>query len=69
MTSVPSRAEVLRQLDNLRSGVRMTMTTIRKLEQGQQVDAEMILRRLASIRTEAIEVALAPMVGREPNAG
>lgn len=68
MTSVPSRSEVLRQLDNLRGGVRMTMTTIRKLEQGQHVDAEMVLRRLASIRTEAIEVALAPMVGRELNA-
>jgi hypothetical protein len=58
MTKVPSRAEVARQLDILRDGVRITITTIRKLERGRQVDAQRVLRRLQFIRAEASQTLL-----------
>lgn len=49
----PNRADVLRQLDLLRGGLRIAMTTIRKMKHGQKVDADAVLRRLTLIRAEA----------------
>ena len=46
-------ADLLRQLDLLRGGLRIAMTTIRKLKHNQEVDADAVLRRLALIRAEA----------------
>src|ERR1039457_7155419 len=51
-----TRADVLRQLDLLRGGLRIAMTCIRKMKHNQKVDADAVLRRLALIRAEAKEV-------------
>jgi hypothetical protein len=39
----PTRADVLRQLDLLRAGLRIAVTTIRKMKHNQKVDADAVL--------------------------
>jgi hypothetical protein len=50
-----TRADVIRQLDSLRGGLRIAMSTIRKLKHKQKVYADAVLRRLATIRAAAQE--------------
>jgi hypothetical protein len=50
---MPTEAEVTRQLNTLRNGLRVLTTTIRKLENKQTADTGAILRRLAVMRMEA----------------
>ncbi len=54
--AAPTRGDVIRQLDILRGGLRIAMTTIQKMKKGLPVDAEAVLNRLALIRAEAKEV-------------
>lgn len=65
MTS-PTRGEVIRQLDILRGGLRIAMTTIRKLQAKQKIDVDPVLRRLALIRAEAKEVRDAVRQSKTP---
>jgi hypothetical protein len=51
-----ANAEMIRHLDLLRGGLRIAISTIRKMKHGQKVDAAAVLRRLALIRAEAKEV-------------
>jgi hypothetical protein len=51
----PTRAEVLRQLDLLRGGLRIAITTIRKMKRHKDVDVEAVLGRLETIRADAKE--------------
>lgn len=53
MSNVPTRREVIDQLDILRVGLRIAMTTIRKLKTNQKVDSSALLRKLATIRGQA----------------
>jgi hypothetical protein len=48
-------SDLIRHLDCTRAGLRLAMTTIRKMKQGQRIDVDAVLRRLASIRAEAKE--------------
>lgn len=43
MPNAPTRAEVIRQLDIVRGGIRIAMTTIRKMRAGQKVDSDAVL--------------------------
>lgn len=47
---------MIRHVDILRAGLRIAMTTIRKMQTKQKVDADALLRRLAVMRAEAKEV-------------
>jgi hypothetical protein len=49
-------AAFIRQLDILRGGIRIAMTTIRKLSPNQKVDTAAVLPKLATIRAEAKEL-------------
>jgi hypothetical protein len=50
---MPTEAEVTRQLNTLRNGLRVLTTTIHKLAKKQTVDTDAVLRRLAVMRMEA----------------
>jgi hypothetical protein len=52
----PTRGDVIRQLDILRGGLRIAMTTIQKMKDNKKVNTDAVLRRLALIRAEAKEV-------------
>jgi hypothetical protein len=49
----PTRKEVLRQIDIVRGGLRIPMSTIRKMKPNQKVDTAAVLRKLGAIRSEA----------------
>lgn len=55
---IPTRGDVIRQLDVLRGRLRIAMTTIRKMNHGDKADADAVLRKLAQIRAEAKEVGM-----------
>ena len=48
----PTAADLLRQLDRLRIGLRLGTSTTRKLKHHQKVDVDAVLRWLISIRAE-----------------
>lgn len=56
MPTPATRADVIRQLDILRGGLRIAITTIRKMGSHQKIDPAPVLRRLALMRAEAKEV-------------
>ena len=56
MPTPATRADVIRQLDLLRGGLRIAITTIRKMGSHQKIDPAPVLLRLALMRAEAKEV-------------
>jgi hypothetical protein len=55
VTPFPKK-EVQLQLGVLRGGVRIAMSTIRKLEKHQAVDSNAVLHKLARVRAEATDL-------------
>jgi hypothetical protein len=56
MPTPATRADVIRQLDILRGGLRIAITTIRKMGSYQKIDPAPVPRLLATIRAEAKEL-------------
>lgn len=49
----PTRKEVFRQIEIVRGGLRIAMSTIRKMKANQKLDTGAVLKKLGAIRSEA----------------
>jgi hypothetical protein len=49
----PTRKEVLRQIEIVRGGLIIAMSTIRRMKANQKVDTGTVLKKLGAIRSEA----------------
>jgi hypothetical protein len=53
MALTPTRGDVIMQFDMLRGGVRLAVTTIRRMKQGKPANPDKVLARLAQLRSES----------------
>jgi hypothetical protein len=56
MPTVPTRGDVIRQLDEMRGALRIAIDTIKKLESNRYVDTAAVIKHLNAVRNEAAKV-------------